>query len=37
MILKAFIDSYITEDEFVPFDNVLREYNEIKEEMKYSM
>ena len=37
MILKAFIDPYISEDEFVPFDHVLREYNEIKEEMKYSM
>ena len=29
-ILKALIDSYISHDEFVSVNNVLREYNEIK-------
>ena len=31
-IFKAVIDSYISNDEFVSVNNVLREYNEIKEE-----
>ena len=29
---KALIDSYISHDEFVSVNNVLREYNEMKEE-----
>ena len=31
---KALIDSYISHDEFVSVNNVLREYNEMKEENK---
>ena len=34
MISKALIDSYINYDEFVSVINVLREYNEMKEEIK---
>ena len=34
LISKALIDSYINHDEFVLVNNVLREYNEIKEEIK---
>ena len=30
LISKALIDSYISHDEFVSVNNVLREYNEIK-------
>ena len=33
-ISKTLIDSYINHDEFVPINNVLREYDEIKEEIK---
>ena len=31
------IDSYISHDEFVSVNNLLREYNEIKEEIKISL
>ena len=34
LISKALIDSYISHDEFVSVNNVLREHNEIKEEIK---
>ena len=35
LISKTLIDSYINHEEFVPENNVLREYYEIKEEIKY--
>ena len=31
LVSKALIDSYINHDEFVSINNVLREYNEMKE------
>ena len=34
MISKALLDSYVNHDEFVSMNDVLREYNETKEEMK---
>ena len=34
LISKALIDSYISHDEIVSVNNVLREHNEIKEEIK---
>ena len=34
LISKALLDSYISHDEFVSVNNVLREYNEMKEEIK---
>ena len=34
MISKALIDWYINHDEFVSINNMLREYNKIKEEIK---
>ena len=34
LISKTLIDSYIKYDEFVSVNNVLREYNEMKEEIK---
>ena len=34
LISKALIDSCITHDEFVSVNNVLREYNEMKQEIK---
>ena len=34
LVSKASVDSYISHDEFVPMNNVLREYNEMKEEKK---
>ena len=34
LIFKSLIDSYITHDKFVSVKNVLREYNEMKEEIK---
>ena len=36
LISKAFTDSYISHDEFVSINNVLREYNELKKENKKS-
>ena len=36
LILKAYFDSYIGHGKFISVDNVLREYNEKKEEMKNS-
>ena len=33
-ISKTLIDSYISHGEFVSVNNVLREYNEMKEEIK---
>ena len=33
---KSLIDSYISHDEFVSVNNLLREYNEMKEEIKNS-
>ena len=33
-ISKAFIGSYISHDKFVSVNNVLREFNEMKEEIK---
>ena len=35
LISKALIDSYISHNEFVSVNNVLREYNEIKNSMQY--
>ena len=32
---KVLIDSYITQDKFVLVNNVLTEYSEMKEEIKY--
>ena len=37
LISKALIDSYISHDEFISVNNVLREYNEIKEQIKNSV
>ena len=34
LISKSLADSYVSHDEFVSVNNVLREYNEIKEERK---
>ena len=34
VISKALIDSYFSHDKFVSVINVLREYNEMKEEIK---
>ena len=34
LISNVLIDSYISHDEFVSVNNVLREYNEMKKEMK---
>ena len=34
LIFKALINSCINGDKFVSMDNVLREYNEMKDEMK---
>ena len=34
LISKSLIDSSISHDEFVSLNNVLREYNEMKEEIK---
>ena len=34
LISKALIDSYISHDEFVSVNNVLKEYIEMKEEIK---
>ena len=34
LIFKALIDSYISHDEFVSINNVLKEYNEMKTEIK---
>ena len=36
LVSKALIDSYISHDEFVSVNNMLREYNEMKEEIKKS-
>ena len=36
LISKALIDSYISHDEFVAVNNVLREYNDMKKEIKNS-
>ena len=35
IISKALIDLYISHDEFVSVNNLLREYNEINEEIKH--
>ena len=32
---KASMDPYISHDEFFPINNVLREYNEMKKEIKH--
>ena len=34
LISKSLINSYVSHDEFVSLNNVLREYNEIKEVIK---
>ena len=34
LISRALIDSHISHDEFVLVNNVLREYNDLKEELK---
>ena len=34
LILKALIDSYISQGEFVSINNILREYNEMKKQIK---
>ena len=36
LVSKALINSYISHDEFVSINNVLREYYEMKEEIKNS-
>ena len=36
LISKSFIDAYIGHDKFVSVNNVLRKYNEMKEEIKIS-
>ena len=36
LISKALIDSVITRDEFILINNVLKEYNEMKEDIKNS-
>ena len=36
LIFKTLIDSYISRDEFVSVNNVLREYDEMKQEKKNS-
>ena len=36
LISRTLIDSYISHDEFVSVNNALREYNEMKEEIKKS-
>ena len=35
LIYKALSESYISHDEFISVNNVLREYNEIKEKIKH--
>ena len=35
LISNAFIDSYISHEEFVSAKNILREYNEIKNSLQY--
>ena len=37
LISKSIIDSYIRHDEFISVDSVLREYNEMKQEIKTSL
>ena len=37
LISKALIDSYVSHDQFTSINNVLREYNEMKEDIKYSV
>ena len=37
LISNAIIDSYISHDEFVSVNNMLREYDEIKEQIKTSL
>ena len=34
LLLKPLIDSFISHDEFVLINNVLKEYNKMKEEIK---
>ena len=34
LVSKALVDSYIRHDNFVSVNNILKEYNEIKEEIK---
>ena len=36
LITKALINSYISDDEFISVNNVLKEYNQIKGELKKS-
>ena len=36
LISKAFIDSHISHDEFVSVNNVLKEYDDMKEDIKNS-
>ena len=36
LISKSLVDSYISHDEFVSINNMLREYNSRKEEIKKS-
>ena len=37
LVSKVLVNSYISHDEFVSVNNVLREYNEIKEDIKTSV
>ena len=37
LISKALIDSYISQYEFVSANNLLREYNEMKKEIRNSL
>ena len=34
LISQALIDSYISHDKLVPVNNILKEYNEIKEDIR---
>ena len=37
LISKSITDSYISHDKFISVDSVLREYNEMKQEIKTSL
>ena len=37
LISKSLVDSYISHDEFISVDSVLREYNQMKQEIKTSL
>ena len=37
LISKVLMDSYISHDKFVSINNILKRYNEMKEETKFSV